>query len=256
MVQKNPIWVKIGDFGISKRTIEGKTGPKTLVVGTEGYMAPEILGLLDDTKEDSSYTSAVDIWSLGCFLYYVLTKTTPFPTYGSLQDFCWDLSAFPEEPLVEERVGWYGRLFIKDLMALQPHERPQASRDLVSTWAIIEDSGCSTSTEHSKDTNRQDIKQGKRPGSATAQISDVGDTSGKDVKLGKLREDVKPPTDYPTPTTYGATNPRCPPGRVHENPPTDEETLLNGLKPPCNCSNLDDEMVHPIPTLHPSPTHH
>lgn len=220
-------------------------------------MAPEILGLLDDTREDSSYTSAVDIWSLGCFLYYVLTKTTPFPTYGSLQDFCWDLSAFPEEPLVEERVSWYGRLFIKDLMALQPHERPRASSDLVSTWVIIEDGGPSTPTGCLQETNREDIKQGKRPGRATAPINDVDDTSRKDIKIGGLREDVKLPSDYSTPTTSGATNPRDPAERVHENSSTDEEMLLNGLKPPCNCSSLDDEMVHPksLPFIPALPTH-
>ncbi|KAH8682605.1 hypothetical protein BX600DRAFT_492614 [Xylariales sp. PMI_506] len=68
-------WVKIGDFGISKRVVEENTALRTMV-GTKGYLAPEVFGMVrtdDDYNEDdhdsgsgsgaaaSSYTSAVDI---------------------------------------------------------------------------------------------------------------------------------------------------------------------------------------------------
>lgn len=127
-MQKNPIWVKIGDFGIRKsaKNDSGKTTHLRTLAGTEGYMAPEILGLLDDEREDSSYTCAVDIWSLGCFLYYILTKTIPF-SYGLLRDLCWGLSTFPESSLIDKGVSWSDRRFIKELLALQPYQRPQAS---------------------------------------------------------------------------------------------------------------------------------
>lgn len=135
MVRKDPIWVKTSDFGISKRVLDGETELRTRA-GTEGYVAPEIFGLLDDQREDSSYTSAVDIWSLGCLLYYILTKSPPFPTYGSLRDYCWAPSKFPEEPLIARNVGASGRQFIKDFLALEPADRPKASVGLVSRWVI------------------------------------------------------------------------------------------------------------------------
>ncbi|KKA22671.1 hypothetical protein T310_3290 [Rasamsonia emersonii CBS 393.64] len=46
VVQKSPIWIKIGDFGVSKQVYGNEPPPKTRV-GTDGYTAPEILDLLD-----------------------------------------------------------------------------------------------------------------------------------------------------------------------------------------------------------------
>ena len=41
------------------------------VVGTLGYMAPEIC-------ESKQYSFGVDIWSLGCLLYKMATLRSPF----------------------------------------------------------------------------------------------------------------------------------------------------------------------------------
>ena len=44
------------------------------------YVALEILNLLDEDEEPSQdYTSAVDLWSLGCVTHWLLTRTSPFP---------------------------------------------------------------------------------------------------------------------------------------------------------------------------------
>jgi serine/threonine protein kinase len=56
--------VKIADFGISKLSPKDITQPRTKA-GTDGYMAPECFGINNQTTK-SSYTHAVDIWSLGC----------------------------------------------------------------------------------------------------------------------------------------------------------------------------------------------
>ena len=135
MAGKDPIWVKIGDFGISKRVEEGETDLRTRA-GTDGYIAPEVLALFDDAKEDSIYTSAVDMWSLGCLLHYALTKKTPFLTHMSLRDYCRGKSEFPEASLIEQKVSSSGRQFIKNLVALQPCDRPKASTSLMSNWVI------------------------------------------------------------------------------------------------------------------------
>ncbi|KAE8376947.1 kinase-like domain-containing protein [Aspergillus bertholletiae] len=135
VVQKEPLLVKIADFGISKRTMEGETSLRTRA-GTKDYMAPEVHGLFDNTTESSSYTSAVDIWSLGCLLYYALTKQVPFPKYSDLHDYYWGLTPFPEALLRERGVSASGTEFIKGLLALSPDDRPKASIDLMSNWVV------------------------------------------------------------------------------------------------------------------------
>ena len=51
------------DFGLAKSESEG---PLKSNVGTERYKAPEI-------APGASYDSKVDVWSLGCTLYEMLT---------------------------------------------------------------------------------------------------------------------------------------------------------------------------------------
>ncbi|RMJ23335.1 STYKc [Aspergillus sp. HF37] len=140
VVQKNPIRVKIADFGISKRALEGQTELRTQI-GTQGYMAPEILGLVDEAKLDSTYSSAVDIWSLGCLLYYLLTKETPFSEYEALRDYAKGYTEFPDGPLIEKGVGSSARAFIKALLAPAPESRPEASADLMADWVVGHDTG-------------------------------------------------------------------------------------------------------------------
>lgn len=136
VLHRDPVWVKISDFGISKRVLDGQTELRTRA-GTEGYVAPEVFGLLEDDSESSSYTSAVDIWSLGCLLHYLLTRELPFATLAVLRDYCWDGgTAFPEEELVAHRVGISGRALIRSLLALEPGNRPDASAsiDMLARW--------------------------------------------------------------------------------------------------------------------------
>jgi serine/threonine protein kinase len=132
VVEKRPIRVKIADFGHSKRAVEGKTEARSRV-GTIGYTAPEVFQLLDNDREDSAYTSAVDIWSLGCLLYYVLTKEVPFDSLGSLITFAEGRTAFPEGPLRENRVSLSGRIFIGGLIERLPDARPKASARILTS---------------------------------------------------------------------------------------------------------------------------
>jgi serine/threonine protein kinase len=65
VVQRHPFWwLKLGDFGVAKAVADGLRTR----VGTMAYMAPELI----DAKI-GKYTSAVDMWSLGCVVYWVLT---------------------------------------------------------------------------------------------------------------------------------------------------------------------------------------
>ncbi len=62
--------VKMCDLGVSKKVIKGVTEAKT-DIGTESFAAPEV-------TSRKPYTTAVDLWSLGCLLYYLCTGDTHF----------------------------------------------------------------------------------------------------------------------------------------------------------------------------------
>lgn len=72
--------VKLADFGFSK-AVENKLSSQ---LGTEMYMPPEIMDL------KAEYDLSVDIWSLGCVLFALLTGKYPFHRNyhcnGTLQD--------------------------------------------------------------------------------------------------------------------------------------------------------------------------
>ncbi|KAG5672134.1 hypothetical protein PVAND_002288 [Polypedilum vanderplanki] len=63
--------LRIGDFGLSKISDAMST-----ICGTLLYTAPEVF-------ESSLYSQKVDIWSLGCLLYAMLSGKVPFADQGS-----------------------------------------------------------------------------------------------------------------------------------------------------------------------------
>ncbi|XP_056629573.1 serine/threonine-protein kinase/endoribonuclease IRE1 isoform X2 [Diorhabda sublineata] len=67
---KGQVKVMISDFGLCKKLQVGRVSfsRRSGVTGTDGWIAPE---MLNSTKRT---TSAVDMFSLGCLYYYVLSK--------------------------------------------------------------------------------------------------------------------------------------------------------------------------------------
>ena len=130
VVKDNPdIWVKIGDFGITKRVPHDGTSLRT-ETGTSGYVAPEVLGYHDE--ESSKYTNAVDLWSLGCICHRLLTMRSPFDNSAAMTRYCCGVARLPIETL---RRGNEEVAFVKRLLMVNPSKRYTAERALQSKWA-------------------------------------------------------------------------------------------------------------------------
>lgn len=66
--------VYVGDFGISK-ILKNKNSLAATQIGTPYYMSPEII-------KSQNYSTDVDMWALGCFLYELITLYPPFSAYS------------------------------------------------------------------------------------------------------------------------------------------------------------------------------
>ena len=130
--------MKIGDFGIAKRVMNDQTALRT-EVGTQDYRAPEVFGFMD-SEEELLYTSAVDLWALGCVMYRLLTLEKPFPKPSSLRLYCYSMKEFPVEPLYAKDVSENAIEFIRQLMRAHPPERLDAEAALKSDWPGLQDS--------------------------------------------------------------------------------------------------------------------
>ena len=134
VVEKSPNWwVKIGDFGISKR-IRGNSTYLHTAIGTELFMAPEVL----DEDNLKGYTSAVDLWALGCVLYLLLACTIPFSAKKMVRLYAEGKIEFPIQPLRDQGATLGAVTFTKMLLAAHPEDRPSAKDARQLPWMSIE----------------------------------------------------------------------------------------------------------------------
>ena len=64
--------IKLTDYGESKKFISLSNYGNTHVVGTNFYMAPEIL-------KGEEYNYKVDVWNIGIIIYRLYFGKVPFP---------------------------------------------------------------------------------------------------------------------------------------------------------------------------------
>ncbi|KAK8840908.1 hypothetical protein M9Y10_027740 [Tritrichomonas musculus] len=90
--------IKLIDFGLSKKqeiNIQNKNGNKSInIVGTLKYIAPEIL------LGETCYNNEIDVWSLGCTFYEILTSESLFSNCRSeeeIADHVIQIFDFPDE---------------------------------------------------------------------------------------------------------------------------------------------------------------
>ncbi len=157
VVQKPPSarkwWVKIGDFGITKRIDNEHTALRTQT-GTFYFQAPEINGYVDIERQTSEYSNAVDIWSLGCVLYNVSAKKIPFAKGGDLRRFCNKDTPFPREDL-SASLSDEGVKFVECLMNPQPSLRWNVEDALRAPWLQTPYDGSESLEKSPIDTGRR-----------------------------------------------------------------------------------------------------
>ncbi|KAI5843102.1 kinase-like domain-containing protein [Morchella snyderi] len=127
-----PLTVKIADFGVSKH-FDGFTEGRTFT-GSRKYMAPEIWGILQ--SDTNTYTTAVDVWSLGCMVYAMLTKEPPFPEPRGLIDYVQGRVRFPPKEL--ENVSTLAVEFMASLLMPLPADRATAEQARQHSWVLVE----------------------------------------------------------------------------------------------------------------------
>ena len=137
VVEKRPEhrkwWVKIGDFGISKRILEDSGTSLHTVIGTRPYCAPEVLGYLKEYQQTSVYSNKVDIWSLGCVLFNIGTRGHLTFSEANLVRYCDGTSPFN----VQGRVFYLedqAVSLVKWLLHPDPEHRPNAADALQYRW--------------------------------------------------------------------------------------------------------------------------
>ncbi|KAG0640225.1 kinase-like domain-containing protein [Tuber brumale] len=133
VVSMSPVWVKLGDFGISKR-IHNDTAYRSRVC-TDYYAAPEVLGI-DSTSESSIYTNAVDMWSLGCVVYELLAGVTLFCSLGDIMRYYYEkgnLLAEKSNRLITP-ISDTVESFIQALVDPDPAGRPNAVEAAGDVW--------------------------------------------------------------------------------------------------------------------------
>ena len=131
------VWVKLGDFGVSKRVLAQATTTLHTQVSTQVYGAPEVLGT-DPNSETSNYTNSVDIWSLGCVIYELLVGTKLFVSEFQLSVYFYGKWPFPEDKLkgLTPPMDDIGISLLKSMLLIQPEDRPTAAGALRHGWLV------------------------------------------------------------------------------------------------------------------------
>mmetsp|Transcript_6634 Transcript_6634/g.7223 ORF Transcript_6634/g.7223 Transcript_6634/m.7223 type:complete len:251 (+) Transcript_6634:321-1073(+) len=116
--------VKIIDFGFAK--IDREHGALQTPIGTAAYVAPEVI-------HDKQYDKKVDMWSLGCLLYFVLFGRPPF--YSEDEEEICDLAKKGNYSIPKKiKVSTEALDFVRHLLEPDPTKRFVAKDALQHKW--------------------------------------------------------------------------------------------------------------------------
>lgn len=156
-------WIKLGDFGLARRICAEQSSQLSLI-GTRDYMAPEILLEINNGEQDLPYSLAVDIWSLGCVLFRLLTQQLPF-IRGRHLELYWHLKKqFPSDILIKRGVSEDGASLVSEMMKPNPADRMTLTMALLHSWVSPQEF---TSTPGHLDSLTENMLDNKNEGSIT-----------------------------------------------------------------------------------------
>ena len=112
--------IKIVDFGISGMFNGGKQGDVS-EAGSLLYTAPEVI-----SRRDLRASPALDVWSIGCIIFLMLTNTHPF--LGKTQEESISKILLAKYPLLPRSLSTYWKSFFSNVFKINPEER----------WTILE----------------------------------------------------------------------------------------------------------------------
>ena len=131
-------FVKVLDFGLVKPIADGSpeqalTTQAGLIVGTPGYMAPEIA--LSNTIDGRA-----DLYALGCVAYYLLTGQQVFDGDTVMQVIAKHLQSAPVPPSQRAPTAVPPALeqLVLACLAKKPEDRPRSAADLARALAAID----------------------------------------------------------------------------------------------------------------------
>ena len=131
-------FVKVLDFGLVKpitdRSLEPTLATQAgLVVGTPGYMAPEMV--VSDTVDGRA-----DLYALGCVAYYLLTGQQVFEGDTAMKVVAKHLQEAPTPPSQRVSLGVPSRLeqIVLACLAKKPEDRPRGAAELARLLAAAD----------------------------------------------------------------------------------------------------------------------
>ena len=106
--------------------------------------------MTEESKEDSEYTNAVDIWALGCVTFLLLAQKAPFTELRHITSFSRGWTQLPLDILLERKTSEEGISFIQALIAIESLKRPTARAALQSAWleSLGKEEGAPTSLQN------------------------------------------------------------------------------------------------------------
>ncbi|CDO95833.1 unnamed protein product [Kluyveromyces dobzhanskii CBS 2104] len=133
--QDDPVLIKITDFGLAK--VQNQNTFLNTFCGTLAYVAPEVIDgkNAEDKNSRDLYSSLVDMWSIGCLVYVILTGHLPFSGQSQNELFKQiKRGSYHEGPLKDYRISEEARNFIDCLLNVDPKERMNADKALQHPW--------------------------------------------------------------------------------------------------------------------------
>lgn len=125
-------WVKLSDFGISKR-IKASTEMLSTVKGTPSYMAPELVNY-DPGSAVQVDNRAGDMWSLGEMAHRMLTARAAFSSQAALFRYMMWPDSLPFQELAKRGASGDVEPFIRALMKPTPEHRLTSDNALEHAW--------------------------------------------------------------------------------------------------------------------------